>query len=534
MTIFDYVIVGGGSAGCVLANRLSSDPRRTVALVEAGGSHRHPFVMAPGAMIKTFGNPKFDWSFRTAPDPTRCDRAETWPRGRVMGGSSSINGMIYVRGQAADYDDWRDAGNPGWGYEDVLKHFKAIERTAIGSDELRGRHGELKVVLAPSPHRLTEAFLQACEEAGILRLDDYNGADQCGVGPVQTNQENGIRGSAARSFLDRIRGRSNLQIIRSAHATRLLFEGRRVVGVSVWQGGRDREIRCGREVILAAGAIGSPHLLLLSGVGPADHLASMGIDLAAALPGVGRNLIDHPNVTQSRFVDERTHNAEITHWRTMVNGLHWLARRSGPATTPGAQAVGFARCGLGDERPNIQISFAAHVYERVDGRTRLGARNGICIMTNVCRPYSRSVLQLAVPDALAPPQILPRLFEDERDVDLLISGCQKTERIFTSPSLRHRLAPDSRSVADKTQNEWRDHVRAVAGTMLHPVGTCRMGTDDMAVVDPRLHVRGVAGLRVADASIMPSAISGNTNAAAMMIGDKAAALILEDERRNAI
>jgi choline dehydrogenase len=524
----DYLIIGAGSAGCVLANRLSADARNTVLLLEAGGEDNNPWIHVPVGYFKTMHDPAFDWCYRTEPDQGVAGRQIDWPRGKVLGGSSSLNGLLYVRGQREDYDRWAALGNPGWSYADVLPYFKKSEDQERGADAWHGVGGPLKVSDLRLRRPIADHFIAAAQEIGIPLTDDYNGASQEGVGYFQQTAFNGFRWSTAKGFLRPARKRSNLLVQTRAQASRILFEGRRAVGVEYLQGGSRKCARARVEVILASGAIGSPQLLQLSGVGPADVLRHAGVAMLHELPGVGQNLQDHLQVRLVFRTRERTLNDEVNHpLRKAWIGLQYALWRTGPLTLAASQVAIFTRSGPAAERPDIQF----HMQPLSADKPGQGAHPFSAFTASVCqlRPYSRGSVEIRSADPLAYPAIHANYLSDPRDHPIVIGGIRVARRIAAAPSLAPHIvsefAPGERYQSDA---ELLDAARQFSQSIYHPAGTCKMGRDATAVVDERLRVHGLAALRVVDASIMPELVSGNTNAPVIMIAEKAADMILED------
>ncbi|MBE0552113.1 MAG: GMC family oxidoreductase N-terminal domain-containing protein [Rhodobacteraceae bacterium] len=531
--VFDYVIVGGGSAGSVLAARLSEDASTTVCLIEAGGRGDGLAVRMPAGTVAMLpGRPRINnWAFQTTPQSGLNNRRGYQPRGKCLGGSSAINAMLYIRGQRQDYDGWAAAGCAGWGWDDVLPYFLRAENNARGADAFHGAEGPLQVTDQFSPRPVSRAFLRAAEEAGHPPTADFNRGDNEGVGLYQVTQfhdaaRRGERCSAAAAYLHPVMRRPNLKVITRAQATAILFEGRRASGIDLRQGRQMQRVLARREVILSAGAFGSPQLLMLSGIGPADHLRQNGIRPLIDLPAVGANLQDHLDVIlawTSRDTD--SFGFSLRAGLRMPGHLrNWLRHGRGMLTTPFAEGAGFLRSDPGVDRPDLQMHFVIGVVD--DHARRLHWGHGICCHVCVLRPHSRGTVRLAGPDPLAAPAIDPAFLSDPRDLATTIAGARLTERIMRAPALAPYLDRPMFGLREGMSDaDWESYIRARADTIYHPVGTCRMGADAASVVDPALRVRGPEGLRVVDASVMPALISGNTNAPTIMIAEKAADLI---------
>jgi choline dehydrogenase len=523
---YDFIIVGAGSAGSVLANRLSADPAAQVLLVEAGGSDRSLLVRMP-AGIARLGTPKVNWLYETVPQAAMGGRRMFWPRGKLLGGSSSINAMVYIRGQAADYDRWRQLGNAGWSYADVLPFFKAAEKNERLADQFHGTEGPLHVSERPYTNPLSEAFVEAAEQAGIPRNADFNGAQQYGAGLYQVTQRNGERWSAAAAYLHPIEERRNLTILTDAQATRIHIEEGRAVGLDYVRQGERRTAWAEREVLLSGGAINSPQLLLLSGIGPADDLRALGVPVVLDLPGVGKNLQDHINISLIRHaVKGPTLDGKSTGLAALGVALQFALFHKGPGTSNIAEAGAFVSTRGDPATPDIQFHFIpAQVVDH--GRTRLDGK-GVTLHACCLRPESRGEIRLASIDPLAPPAIDPNYLASGYDLKILIEGIRRGRAILAAPALKRFLGEERLpGIGRQSDAELEAFIRATAETEYHPVGTCKMGSDAMAVVDHELKVRGLAQLRVVDASIMPMLVSGNTNAPTIMIAEKAAAMILK-------
>lgn len=528
----DYVIVGGGSAGCVLAARLSEDPSVQVVLLEAGPPDTSVLIHCPAGLAVLAKTGQANWGFHTVPQPGLNGRRGYQPRGKVLGGSSSVNAMIYTRGHRADYDAWAAEGNAGWGWEDVLPYFKRAEHNERGADAFHGVGGPLNVMDLRSPHRFGPVFVEAARQAGFPVNADFNGASQEGVGLYQVTHKDGERFSAAKAYLAPNRGRANLRVVTGAHATRVLFEGRRAVGVAYRAGQVERQVRARREVVLSAGALLSPQLLMLSGVGPADDLREHGIPVVHDLPGVGRNLHDHVDVVQ---VIDAPHLTDLfgLSFRGLVHAvqgvLEWRRRRSGLLTTNFAEAGGFVRSAPDEPLPDLQLHFV--IGKLLDHGRKTVFGHGYSCHVCLLRPKSRGSLRLASADPAAPPRIDPNFLGDADDTQRLVRGFRLMRRILSQPALaNHRGRELDASAQARTDAEIEAFVRDHADTIYHPVGTCRMGSGPLDVVDAQLRVHGLEGLRVVDASIMPGIVGGNTNAPVIMIGEKAADLLKEAAR----
>lgn len=529
---FDYVIVGAGSAGCVLANRLSADPSVSVALLEAGGKDNYIWIHIPIGYLYTQNNPRTDWCFKTEAEDGLNGRALNYPRGRVLGGCSSINGMLYLRGQARDYDHWRQLGNVGWSWDDVLPYFKRSEDQVRGADAFHGAGGEWRVEEMRLSWEILDAFREAAAETGIPKIDDFNRGNNEGCGYFQVNQKRGVRWSAAKGFLRPAMNRPNLKVITGAQASRIRLEGQRAVGIEFRQGNETRFIGATREVILATGSVGSPQLLQLSGIGPGALLSEHGIAVAQELPGVGENLQDHLQIRMAfRVKNTRTLNERANSLLGRVGmGLEYFLLKRGPLTMAPSQLGAFAKSDPARETPNLEY----HVQPLSLNKFGEPPHPFPAFTASVCnlRPESRGFIRIRSRDPAAHPAIKPNYLSAAADRQVAADAMRLTRRICAAPALA-RFAPEEFMPGPQAQTD-AELARAagdVGTTIFHPVGTCKMGQDEMAVVDERLRVRGIGRLRIADASIMPTITSGNTNSPTIMIAERAADLIIEDGKR---
>jgi choline dehydrogenase len=528
---FDYVVVGAGSAGCVLANRLSSDPDVSVCLLEAGDEDRSFWIHLPIGYGKTMWDPAVNWKFQTDPDPHMNGRQVYWPRGKTLGGSSSINGLIYIRGQREDYDQWASLGNTGWSFDEVLPYFIRSECNQRGADAFHGDSGPLRVSDIGQSNALIDAFIEAAQQNGVPRNNDFNGARQEGAGYFQLNTWRGWRWSTAKGYLKPVRNRPNLTVLTRAHATGLVLQGRRACGVKLLQRGEARQIRARREVILSAGAIQSPQLLQLSGVGPADLLQAHGVPIVHHLPGVGANLQDH---LQIRLIYEcarpiTTNDAMNSLVGRIGLGLNWLLFRRGALAVGINQGGCFMRALPEAQRPDIQFHVATLSADMAGGKVH--PFSGFTLSVCQLRPHSRGDIRIRGTDPLQPPSIRPNYLSDPLDQRTAVAAVRAARAMADAPAMRdyvrREVKPGRQDADDATLLEFcRDN----GATIFHPSGTCSMGQGPMAVLDARLRVHGLQGLRVVDCSAMPTLVSGNTNAPVVMMAEKAADMIREDAR----
>ena len=529
---FDFIVVGAGSAGCVLANRLSADPRYKVAVIEAGGKDSSPWIHIPVGYFKTMGNPKTDWQYHTEPDPGLNGRSISWPRGKVLGGPSSINGLLYVRGPAEDYDGWRQLGNTGWGWEDVFPYFKRAETWANGGNDYRGGDGPLQVSPTRLKRQVVDDWIDAAENAGYKKNPDYNGADQEGVGYFQLTTKNGKRCSSAVAYLHPVKDRKNLEIFTNAQVEGLTFEGKRVTGVKVRIKGQLQEIKANREVVLSSGAIGSPQLLMTSGIGAAEDLKPHGIEVRHELKGVGKNLQDHLQARPVYKVNVPTINTEIGNiFKQGMIGLQYMWNRTGPMTMAASLGTGFLKTRPELATPDIQFHIQPFSADKpADGPHKFSAFTASVLQM---RPESAGHLELTSSDMRDYPKIHPNYLATKLDCDTIVDGIRIARNIAKQEPLKSIITEEhgpGDHIADDDYDAILNWARDTAVTIYHPTGTCKMGNDPNGVVDERLRVHGIEGLRIADCSIMPIIVSGNTNAPAIMIGEKTSDMILEDVR----
>jgi len=527
----DYIVVGAGSAGCVLAARLSESGRHRVLLLEAGPPDRNPWIHIPLGYARLFNDARVNWRYYTEPEPELNGRRVFQPRGKTLGGSSSINGLVYIRGQREDYDHWRQLGNKGWGFEDVLPYFKKAENQARGADAHHGAGGPIHVSDPTEPHELCDAFIAAAEQTGIPRNPDFNAAMQEGAGYFQTTSKGRRRWSTAVGYLRPARKRPNLTVVTEALAARVLFDGRAAAGVEFLRRGRSHRVRARREVILAGGAINSPQLLQLSGVGPADLLRAHGISVTADMPGVGEDLQDHFQVRMVfRCTRPITMNDQVNSLLGQIGmGLRYALLGKGPLTLSAGYASAFFKTDARLATPDIQVHFITFSLDRMG--LKLHPWPGF--MASICqlRPESRGWVRIKSAEPTEPPAIQPRYLSTDFDKRTIVAGLKRLRRIMQAAAMQPYVAAEHLpGPGVETDEQWLQFARDAGSTIFHVVGTCRMGADARAVVDSRLRVRGLGGLRVADGAVMPTVVSGNTNAPIIMIAEKAADMILEDAR----
>jgi choline dehydrogenase len=519
----DFVVVGAGSAGCAVAARLTEDPATRVLLLEAGGEDSNRWIHIPLGFGKTFADPSVNWCYETEPDAGAGDRRVFWPRGKVLGGSSSINGMVYIRGQAEDFDHWRQLGNTGWSFDDVLPYFKRAEHQTRGADVFHGKDGPLCVSDVADRHPICEAFLKSAIELGFPRNEDFNGASQEGVGYHQTTTRKGRRCSTAVGYLRPAMQRPNLRVMTEALTEKIVFEGRQAIGVSFGRNGQVVTARARREVILCGGAVNSPQLLMLSGIGPSEHLAELGIPVLHHLPGVGQSLQDHysaPIKLKCRL-PITVNDVMQSNAKKLKIGLQYMMFKNGPLAMGTSPAALFARTRPELASPDIKCSISPFSADRPqDG---LHPWSGFTLIAYQLRPESRGQIKLKTAEPAAPPAVYPNYLAAETDQRTIVAGLRLCRQLLANPHLQRFIESEFLpGPAVQSDEQLLDFARQRGGTVYHPTSTCKMGNDAMAVVDPELRVHGVGGLRVADASIMPTVVSGNTNAAAIMIGERVA------------
>jgi len=526
----DFIVVGAGSAGCTIAARLTEDPGTRVLLLEAGGEDTNRWIHIPLGFGKTFADPSVNWCYETEPDSGAAGRKVYWPRGKVLGGSSSINGMVYIRGQAEDFDHWRQLGNTGWSFDDVLPYFRRAEHQVRGGDKFHGSGGPL-AVSDVEHHPIAEAFIASAVALGFERNDDFNGAQQDGVGYHQTTTRNGKRCSTAVGYLNPARGRTNLQIVTNAYSEKIVVEGKRAVAVQYRQNGEVKTARARREIIVCSGAINSPQLLLLSGIGPAAHLAQFGIEVVQDLPGVGQNLQDHYSapIKLKAKLPITVNDVMLSNVKKLKVGMQYYMFKKGPLAMISSPAALFAKTRAELATPDVKISISPFSADRPqDGLHKF---SGFTTIAYQLRPESRGEIKLKSANPADPPAMIPNYLTDPVDQQTIVDGLKLSRRILSHPTMASFIAEEFQpGPAVMTDIQLLDYARQRGGTVYHPTSTCKMGVDAMAVVDPELRVRGIEGLRVADASVMPTVISGNTNAATIMIGEKLADLLRDKMR----
>jgi choline dehydrogenase len=530
----DFVVVGAGSAGCTMAARLSEDPTARVVLLEAGGEDHHRWIHIPLGYGKTFADPNVNWCYEAEADAGAGGRKIFWPRGKVLGGSSSINGMVYIRGQHEDFDLWRQLGNTGWSSSDVLPYFKRAEHQVRGPDEFHATGGPLCVSDTTEHHPICEAFIDGAVSLGYARNDDFNGAKQEGVGYHQTTTRNGRRCSTAVGYLKPARQRPNLRVVTGALAERVLFEGERAVGVAFREFGMARTVRARREVILCGGAVNSPQLLLLSGVGPQDELAALGINVVHHLPGVGKSLQDHYSapIKLKCSLPITVNDVMRSNLRKLTVGLQYYLMRRGPLTMAAGPAALFVRTRPELATPDVKISVAPFSSDKV--QNGLHAWSGFALTIYQLRPESRGEIKLKSADPGVAPAMYPNYLATETDRRAIVDGLKIGRRVLATDAMRRFVSEEYQpGPGVQSDEQLLQHARNTGGTVFHPTSTCKMGGDTMAVVDHELRVHGMQGLRVVDASIMPTVVSGNTNAATIMIGEKGADMVRQAMRAGA-
>ena len=528
---WDYIVVGAGSAGCVVARRLSDRRDLRILVLEAGDRDWSPYLQVPAGRSRM--NVKYDWNYPAEPDPTRGGKVENWESGKVLGGTSSINGMNWSRGDRSDYDEWAALGAEGWDFQSVLPYFKRSETFEGGASLYRGGSGPLRVSYLRSHHPLVDTFVEAAQNAGEPVNPDYNAESLTGVCRSQVSQRRGMRHSAARAFLAPAMRRRNLRVVTGALSRRVLIEDGRAVGVEYQRGDRAHVARCSREVIISAGAIGSPKLLLLSGIGPADDLGGLGLDVAADRPGVGRHMRNHMGTIMLFEVDMPTLNRSFTPWNIVKHGLNLLVFGRGPATASlsHAQVYGSIRGGRVDHKfgfgPYGRFKAKETGRYRDTHKLQMTSANAVTVRPALLHPKAIGSIALRSADPMAPPLISYPLLSDADDIELCVEVCRRVREVMaTEPMSGHILRELAPGPEVQSDDEWRESIRQTANVGKHTCGTCKMGTDEMSVVDPDLRVHGIAGLRVIDASVMPSITSGGTNAPTIMIGERGADFVM--------